>query len=221
MNSLPENWREEHDHFIIYMRNSPTVLLRFTSLDHIWRNLQDTFPYLGSVDYEAFCRREEQLQDGAMPVLMDVWNQMYWWAHNHPWNPFMDSGNIHTDHIPHTAGPPPGMSLDSMEKLTIEETQGAVSDAEFLSAARVAMGATIPELYTESSTTSPANTVNNSQRGNQGDTEPSSEDDGDKVLRQLREEDLGTMEGRRRLGLLKRGGVGQKVAWMEHRGKFV
>lgn len=213
MNSLPENWGEEHDHFIVYMRNSPTVLLQFTSLDHIWRNLQDTFPYLGSVDYEAFCIREEQLQDGAMQVLMDVWNKMYWWAHNHPWNPFMDSGNIHTDHIPRTAGPQPGMSLDEMGKVTIEETQGAVSDAGFLSAARVAVGATRPELYIESSTTSQANTVNNSQLGNQGDigiTEPSSED-GDTILRQLLEADLGTMEGRRRLGLLKRGEVGQKV----------
>lgn len=217
MNSLPENWRDEHDHFIVYMRNSPTVLLRFTSLEHIWQNIQDTFPYLGLVDYGAFCRREQQLQGGAMQMLMDIWNLMYWWTHNHPWNPFMDNWDTHAIDISHTASPPLDISFDVMAKQTIKQTRDALWDAEPLSAdgtAGVAVGATVLESHTGPSTTGKATTANNRQPRHQGDidfTEPSSEDEEDRILRKVLEEDLGTMKGRRRLGLLKRGEDGQKV----------
>lgn len=217
MKSLPENWKDEHDHFIVYMRNSPTVFPCFTSLEHIWQNLQDTFPYLGSIDYEAFCTREEQLQDGAMQILMDIWDLMYWWAHNHPWNPFIESGNIYIDGIPHTAGPPLGISVDGIGTETIEQTReppwnsGLSSPAD---AAKFAISATLPESNTGSSTTGKAaavTKVHGEYQGGIGVDEPGNKDGADRLLRRMPEEDSGTMKARRTLGLLKREEDSQKV----------
>lgn len=121
----------------------------------------------------------------------------------------MDSWDTHSVDIPHTAGPPLGTSLGDMARQTVEQTReahGQLSSAA--EAGRVALEAAIPDSHTASSVPGKATTVTNSQRGLHGDigfTEPSSEDDGDRVLRRLLGEDSGTMKDRRRLGLLKRG----------------
>ena len=128
----------------------------------------------------------------------------------------MDSGDINTEDIPHAAGPSQGIPFDDTGTETIKQIREALWDAELSSVAeavRSAMGATTPESHTGSSTTGMATPVNNSLGGHQGDIdvdEPSNKDDGDKMLREALEEDSGTMKGRRRLGLLKRGEEGPK-----------
>lgn len=155
------------------------------------------------------------MQDRAMQMLMDVWNLMYWWAHNHPWNPFTDSWNTYSVDMTHTAESPLGKSFDVMARQTVEQTREANDQlSSAAEAGKVAVGAAIPESHTASSMPGKATAITNSQPGHHGDiglTEPSSEDDGDRILRHLLKEDLGTMKGRRRLGLLKRGETSQNV----------
>lgn len=122
----------------------------------------------------------------------------------------MDSWDTHSVDIPHTAGSPLGQTHDDMARQTVEQTQEAHGQTS--SAAepgRVAAGAAIPDSHMASSVPGKATTVTtNSQRGLHGDigfTESNNEDDGDRMLRHLLEEDAGTMKDRRRLGLLKRG----------------
>ena len=121
----------------------------------------------------------------------------------------MDSKVLYSENLLHAAAAPLEVSLNGIFNETTKQKREALWDTEHSAAevAKVAEVACLFESHTKSPTAGKTTTVRDREQGHQEDNSDlrlRDEDDADRTLRKVLEEELDTMKARRRQGFLKR-----------------